>query len=99
MGYHPYPVPTATLSRSYTNPDGITRTGCAYCGYCTRYGCMIGAKAQPTNILMPVLQKRKNFTLRNRLLGAPHGRIGRQSRRRELHRCLWRRDVCSRPAS
>ncbi len=35
-GYHPYPVPTATLSRTYTNPDGITRIGCAYCGYCTR---------------------------------------------------------------
>jgi gluconate 2-dehydrogenase alpha chain len=64
LGYHPYPVPTATLSRTYTNPDGITRPGCAYCGYCTRYGCMIGAKAQPTNILMPVLAKRKNFTLR-----------------------------------
>lgn len=64
LGYHPYPVPTATLSRTYTNPDGVTRTACAYCGYCTRYGCMIGAKAQPTNVLMPVLAKRKNFTLR-----------------------------------
>jgi gluconate 2-dehydrogenase alpha chain len=64
LGYHPYPVPTATLSRTYTNPDGVTRVGCAYCGYCTRYGCMIGAKAQPTNILMPILQNRKNFTLK-----------------------------------
>jgi gluconate 2-dehydrogenase alpha chain len=64
LGYHPYPVPTATLSRTYTNPDGVTRIGCAYCGYCTRYGCMIGAKAQPTNMLMPVLQHRKNFTLK-----------------------------------
>ena len=64
LGYHPYPVPTATLSRNYTNPDGVSRPACAYCGYCTRYGCMIGAKAQPTNVLMPVLQKRKNFTLR-----------------------------------
>ena len=64
LGYHPYPVPTATLSRSYTNPDGVSRPGCAYCGYCSRYGCMIGAKAQPTNILLPVLQKRKNFTMR-----------------------------------
>ena len=25
LGYHPYPVPTATLSRTYTNPDGVTR--------------------------------------------------------------------------
>src|SRR5579863_766531 len=64
LGYHPYPVPTATLSRAYTNPDGVSRAACVYCGYCTRYGCMIGAKAQPTNILMPVLAKRKNFTLR-----------------------------------
>ena len=64
LGHHPYPVPTATLTRNYTNPDGITRAACAYCGYCTRYGCMIGAKAQPTNVLMPVLEKRKNFTLR-----------------------------------
>ena len=64
LGYHPYPVPTATLSRNYTNPDGVSRPGCAYCGYCTRYGCMIGAKAQPTNLLMPVLAKRKSFALR-----------------------------------
>ena len=64
LGYHPYPIPTATLSRAYTNPDGVSRPGCAYCGFCSRYGCMIGAKAQPTNILMPLLQKRKNFTLR-----------------------------------
>jgi len=64
LGYHPYPVPAATLSRTYTNPDGVTRPGCAYCGYCTRYGCMIGAKAQPSNTLLPVLQKKKNFELR-----------------------------------
>jgi gluconate 2-dehydrogenase alpha chain len=64
LGYHPYPVPTATLSRTYTNADGVTRPACAYCGYYSRYGCMIGAKAQPTNVLMPVLAKRKNFTLR-----------------------------------
>jgi gluconate 2-dehydrogenase alpha chain len=64
LGYHPYPVPTATLSRNYTNPDGVSRPACAYCGFCSRYGCMIGAKAQPTNILMPVLQKRTNFTLK-----------------------------------
>jgi gluconate 2-dehydrogenase alpha chain len=63
LGYHPYPIPTATLSRNYTNPDGVSRSGCAYCGYCSRYGCMIGAKAQPTNILMPVLQKRSSFSI------------------------------------
>ena len=64
LGYHPFPSPAATLSRTYRNPDGVTRSGCAYCGYCVRYGCMIGAKAQPTNTLLPVLRQRKNFTLR-----------------------------------
>jgi len=64
LGYHPFPTPAATLSQTYRNPDGVTRSGCAYCGYCLRYGCMIGAKAQPTNTLLPVLTGRKNFTLR-----------------------------------
>ena len=42
----------------------VARRPAQYCGYCTRYGCMIGAKAQPTNTLMPVLAKQKTFTLR-----------------------------------
>src|ERR1700730_8113938 len=64
LGYHPYSVPTATLSQNYTNPEGASRPACQYCGFCSRYGCMIGAKAQPTNILMPVLAKQKNFSIR-----------------------------------
>jgi len=64
LGYHPYPMPSAGLSRTYTNPDGITRPGCVYCGYCERYGCMIGAKAQPTNTLLPVIEKKKNVAIR-----------------------------------
>ena len=64
LGYHPYPIPAANLSTAYKNPDGISRPGCAYCGYCHLFGCMIGAKAQPTNTLMPVLALRKNFELR-----------------------------------
>jgi len=64
LGFHPFPLPAATTSVPYTNPDGIARAGCSYCGYCERFGCMIGAKAQPTNVLMPVLARRKNFELR-----------------------------------
>jgi gluconate 2-dehydrogenase alpha chain len=63
LGYHPFPIPTATLTRSYRNPDGITRPACMYCGYCARYGCMIGAKAQPSNTLLPLLRDRSNFKL------------------------------------
>jgi gluconate 2-dehydrogenase alpha chain len=64
LGYHPFPLPAATTSVAYTNPDGIARGGCSYCGYCERFGCMIGAKAQPTNTLMPVLTRRNNFEMR-----------------------------------
>ncbi|MDE3197473.1 MAG: GMC family oxidoreductase, partial [Acidobacteriota bacterium] len=49
---------------AYKNPDGVSRAGCAYCGYCERFGCMVGAKSQPTNTLMPVLSKKKSFALR-----------------------------------
>jgi gluconate 2-dehydrogenase alpha chain len=63
LGYRPYPIATATLSQAYRNPDGIQRPACMYCGYCSRYGCMIGAKAQPSNTLLPLLAKKKNFKL------------------------------------
>ena len=64
LGYHPYPAPSANISQSYTNPDGISRGGCTYCGFCARFGCMVGAKAQPTNLLLPIIQKRKSVSLR-----------------------------------
>ena len=65
LGYHPYPRPAATLSESYVNPDGISRPGCAYCDFCSMFGCMIEAKAQPTNTLLPLVRGRENFELRN----------------------------------
>jgi gluconate 2-dehydrogenase alpha chain len=65
LGMHPYPQPTANMSTDYTNPDGISRPGCVYCGFCSGYACMIGARAQPTNVLMPILRRRKNFSIRN----------------------------------
>ena len=64
LGYHPYLNPSATISRLYTNPDGVTRPACTYCGFCTAYGCMIGAKAQPTTILLPVIEKHRNVSIR-----------------------------------
>jgi gluconate 2-dehydrogenase alpha chain len=65
LGYHPFPLPAANLSQGYTNPDNVSRPGCVFCGYCPTHGCMIGAKAQPTNTIMPVLSSRNNFVLRN----------------------------------
>ncbi len=65
FGYHPYPNPAANLSEPYTNPDGVSRSPCFYCGFCERFGCMVGAKAQPTNTLLPLIQERKNISIRS----------------------------------
>ena len=71
LGYHPYPVPAATLSRNYPNPDGVERSGCAYCGYCMRYGCMIRAKAQPTNTFDACAGEEEEFYAAHGMPGAP----------------------------
>ena len=64
LGYHPFPLPAATPSGVYTNPDGITRPPCQYCGHCGYYGCMVGAKGTPGTTQLPLLRARKNVTLR-----------------------------------
>ena len=64
LGYHPYPQPSANLSQTYTNPEGMTLNPCMFCGFCERYGCEHYAKASPQTVLLPVLLKDKNFTLR-----------------------------------
>jgi gluconate 2-dehydrogenase alpha chain len=64
LGYHPFNGPSANLSQAYRNPDGIVRPACQYCGFCERFGCMVGAKAQPTNTLMPVIARQKSVTVR-----------------------------------
>ena len=64
LGYRPHPAPAALLSEPYRNPDGIARAPCLYCGYCERFGCMVGAKAQPSNTVLPLLISRKSFELR-----------------------------------
>jgi gluconate 2-dehydrogenase alpha chain len=64
LGLRPFPMPSSTLSQTYTNPDGITRSGCQYCGYCSSFGCMVGAKGSPNFTLLPVAQSKKNFSVR-----------------------------------
>jgi gluconate 2-dehydrogenase alpha chain len=63
LGYHPFPTPTAIPTKLYTNPDGVSRPACTYCGYC-HAGCMIACKAQPTNTLIPVIERHKNVSIR-----------------------------------
>ena len=65
LGYHAFPGPTANLpAASYKNPDGIIRGQCNYCGFCERFGCEVGAKADPTVTVIPVAMKTGRFKMR-----------------------------------
>lgn len=65
LGYHAFPGPTANLPAvEYTNPDGISRGQCNYCGFCERFGCEVGAKADPTVTVIPVAMKTGRFKMR-----------------------------------
>ncbi len=64
LGYHPFIQPSANMTRSYTNPEGITMNPCVYCGFCERYGCEHFAKSSPHTVILPVLAKYSNFELR-----------------------------------
>jgi len=65
LGYHAFPGPTANLPvAEYKNPDGITRGQCNYCGFCERFGCEVGAKADPTTTVIPVAMKTGKFKMR-----------------------------------
>jgi gluconate 2-dehydrogenase alpha chain len=65
LGYHPFTGPTANLPVAYTNPDGIARGPCTYCGFCERFGCEVGAKADPTVTVLPVAHKTGRFKIIN----------------------------------
>lgn len=64
VGYHPFPTPSANLPKTYRNPEGITRAQCTYCGFCERFGCEVGAKADPTVTVIPEAMKTGRFELR-----------------------------------
>jgi gluconate 2-dehydrogenase alpha chain len=65
LGYHPFTGPTANLPKAYKNPDGIERGACTYCGFCERFGCEVGAKADPTVTVIPVAMKTGRFKIIN----------------------------------
>jgi gluconate 2-dehydrogenase alpha chain len=61
LGYHPFPSPSANLPTAYKNPDGIERGACTYCGFCERFGCEWGAKADPLVTVIPVAVRSGKF--------------------------------------
>lgn len=54
LGYHPFPQPAAILSRAYRGVSGRERSGCLYCGFCTRFGCEVDAKASAVTDHVPL---------------------------------------------
>ncbi len=63
LGYHPFFAPSANLPKAYKNPDGVERGACTYCGFCERFGCEVGAKADPTTTVIPVALKTGKFKI------------------------------------
>jgi gluconate 2-dehydrogenase alpha chain len=53
LGYHPFPQPAGIASQAFVDRFGNIRSGCLYCGFCTRYGCEVDAKAEPINTHIP----------------------------------------------
>ncbi len=64
LGYHPFIMPSANVTRGYTNPDGATFGACAYCGYCERFACEMYAKSSPQLAVLPVAMKTGRYDLR-----------------------------------
>jgi gluconate 2-dehydrogenase alpha chain len=64
LGYHPFPMPAAQMSRPYTNPEGLSMNACVYCGYCMNTACEMTAKAVPQTTILPAALKTGNFELR-----------------------------------
>jgi gluconate 2-dehydrogenase alpha chain len=64
MGYHPFPFPSANVSRAYTNPYGAVLHPCTYCGFCENFGCGYFAKADPIICVYDRIKDHDNFDLR-----------------------------------
>ena len=86
LGLHPFTQPSGITSRAWTDPYGNHRGGCLYCGFCTRFGCEVDAKASPLNTHLPVA-----LNTGNTRCGPTQGPADRDRRRRPAHRRHVRR--------
>lgn len=64
-GFHPYDLPSANTSRTYTNPYGAQMGPCNFCGFCSGYACYMYSKASPNVNILPALRQEPGFELRN----------------------------------
>lgn len=65
VGYHPYDLPSANTSQTYTNTYGAQMGPCNFCGFCSGYACYMYSKASPNVNILPALRREPNFELRN----------------------------------
>ncbi|MBN8919406.1 MAG: GMC family oxidoreductase, partial [Rhizobiales bacterium] len=66
MGYHPFPLPSANLSDSYTNEYGMQLGPCNFCGFCERFGCINYSKSSPQTCILGALKRQPTFSYRTR---------------------------------
>lgn len=64
LGLHPFPQPSGILSQAYRDPLGNTRSGCIYCGFCTRFGCEVDAKTSAITTHAPAALKTGKWEVR-----------------------------------
>jgi gluconate 2-dehydrogenase alpha chain len=64
LGLHPFTQPAGILSRAYVDRFGHARSGCLYCGFCTRFGCEVDAKSSPINTHLPVALETGRYEVR-----------------------------------
>jgi gluconate 2-dehydrogenase alpha chain len=65
VGYHPYDLPSANTSQTYTNTYGAQMGPCNFCGFCSGYACDMYSKASPNVNILPALRQEPGFELRN----------------------------------
>src|SRR6476659_7216590 len=66
LGYRPFPQPAAILSESYKDLAGNPRGSCIYCGFCTRFGCEVAAKASAIVTHIPAALANGKYEIRPR---------------------------------
>jgi gluconate 2-dehydrogenase alpha chain len=64
LGYQPFPMASAAMTRPYTNPYRLMLGQCVNGGYCGHFTCAMGARATPLTAVLPALLKHRNFELR-----------------------------------
>jgi gluconate 2-dehydrogenase alpha chain len=64
LGYTPFQNPSAAMTQSYVNLYRQMLGACVRGGFCSSFGCAMGAKASPLTTVIPALLKLPNFELR-----------------------------------